>query len=201
MGHTIDILRDKIAQLRTKSTDERYFISRHDIHTLLTNHIITEAIKECVQEDYVQPHQEPYVVDRIASEGKIVFGILIWKKWLHKLMKCIEHDALDSKLPLEDTRAEEVLENIGWDFARNAQWEFLPRMLTDEMSGVHNRFRKEEILPYIGENKLGEGSFGDVFEVSVLPSSQTIFPKVCFPSGVLSMQWLNQKKNRLRKCS
>ena len=59
-------------------------------------------------------------MDRIASEGKIVFGILIWKKWLHKLMKCIEHDALDSQLPLEDARAEEVLESIGWDFARNA---------------------------------------------------------------------------------
>ena len=182
MGHTIDILRGKIAQLRTKSTDGRYFISRHDIYTLLTNHIIAEAIKECVQERYVQLHQEPNVVGRIASEGKIVFGILIWKKWLHKLIKCIEHDALDSRLPLEDARADEVLGSIGWDFARNAQWEFLPRMLTDEMSGVHNQFRKEEILPYISEKKLGEGSFGDVFEVSVSPSSQNMFPKVCFLS-------------------
>ena len=95
MGHTVDILRGKIAKLRTKSTDGRYFISRHDIYTLLTNHIIAEAIKECVQERFVQPHQEPYAVGRIASEGKIVFGILIWKKWLHKLIKCIEHDAPD----------------------------------------------------------------------------------------------------------
>ena len=183
MGHTIDILRDKIAQLRTKSTEGRYFLSRHDIHTLLTKRIIAEAIKECVQEGCVQPHQETCVVDRIANEGKIIFGILIWRKWLHKLMKCIEHDALDSQLPLEDTRADEILGSIGWDFARNTQWEFLPRMLTGGMSGVHSHFRKEEILPYISEKKLGEGSFGNVFEVSVFPLLQHMLPKVCFPSG------------------
>ena len=201
MGHTIDTLRGKIAQLRTKSTDGRDFISRHDIYTLLTNHIIAEAIKECIQEDYVQPYQEPYVVDRIARDGKLVFGILIWKKWLYKLMKCIEHNALDSQLPLEETRANEILESIGWDFAHIAQWEFLPRMLTNEMSGVHNRFRKEEILPYISEKNLGEGSFGDVFEVSVLPSSQTMFPKVCFHRDFIDAMAQSKEKNRLWKCS
>ena len=199
MGHTIDILRGEISNLRTESTDGRYFVSRHDIHTLLTNQIIAEAIKECVQEDYVLPHQESTVVDRITNEGRIVFGILIWKKWLYKLMKCVEHNALDSQLPLEDSRANEILESIGSEFARNAQWEFLPRVLTEEMSGVHNRFRKEEILPYISETRLGEGSFGDVFEVSVSPSSQNMFPKVCFPSGFYRCN--GSIENRLRKCS
>ena len=195
MGHTIDILRGKIDKLRTKSIDERYFFSRHDICTLLTNDIIAEAIKECVQERAIPDHQEPDVVNRIANEGKIIFGILVWKKWLHKLIDCIEHNALDSQLPLEVARADEILGSIGWNFAHNAQWEFLPRILTNEMSGIHSRFRKEEILPFIDETWLGEGSFGDVFKVSVLPSSQTMFPKqVRFSIGTPPTQFLIRKK-------
>ena len=201
MGHTIDTLRDKIDKLRTKSVDDRYFISQHDIHALLTTDVIAEAITECVQENAIPDHQGPHVVNRIANEGKIIFGILIWKKWLHKLIKCIEHNALDAQLPLDGARADEILGNIGWNFAQSVQWEFLPRILAPEMSVVHNRFRKEEILPFISEERLGEGSFGDVFKVSVPPSSQTMFPKqVCFSIGVPPMQLLIRKQNRLRKC-
>ena len=202
MGNTTDILREKIDKLRTKSTDDRYFFSQHDIRTLLTDDIIAEAISECVQDHAIPEHQGTYVTTRIVNEGKIIFGILVWKKWLHKLIKCIEHNVLDSQLPLEVARADEILGNIGWNFAHNAQWEFLPRILTNEMSGIHSRFRKEEILPFIDETWLGEGSFGDVFKVSVLPSSQTMFPKqVCFSIGIQSMQWLNRTKYRLRRCS
>ncbi|KAF8537971.1 kinase-like domain-containing protein [Trichophaea hybrida] len=176
MGHTIDTLRREIEMLRTKSTNGSYFISQHDINTLLTKAIIAEAITECVHEHAVPDYQEANVVNCIFQDGKIVFGILIWKKWLHKLMSFIEHNALDSQLPLEITRAEKIMENVGWDFAQNAQWEFLPRTLTKEMSGYHSSFRNEEILPFIDETRLGEGSFGEVFKMSVLPSLQTIFP-------------------------
>jgi hypothetical protein len=96
-------------------------------------------------------------------------------------MSFIEHNALDSQLPLEITWAEKIAENVGWDFAQNAQWEFLPRTLTKEMSGYHSSFRKEEILPFIDESRLGEGSFGEIFRVSVFPSLQTIVQEqVCF---------------------
>ena len=195
MGNTTDILREKIEKLRTKSTDDRYFFSQHDIRTLLTDDIITKAISECIQEHAIPERQGAYVTTRIANEGKIIFGILIWKRWLHKLIKCIEHNVLDSQLPLEDARANEILGNIGWDFAHNAQWEFLPRLFTNEMSGIHNLFRKEEILPFIEEKRLGEGSFGDVYKVSVFPSSQTMFPEqVWFSIRIPLMQLLIRKK-------
>jgi len=181
MGRTIDALRDEIEMLRTKSTNGSYFISQHDINALLTKATIAEAIRECVKEFAVPDYQETNAVNRIFEEGRIVFGILIWKKWLHKLMSFIEHSALDSQLPLEVARAEMIAENVGWDFAQNAQWEFLPRTLTKEMSGFQCNIRNEEILPFIDEARLGEGSFGEVSKVSVLPSLQTIFPEqVCF---------------------
>jgi hypothetical protein len=175
MESTIDNLRMDIKKLRHKSTDERYFINPHEIDALLARTVIEKAIKECVKDFKVPTHQETIVVNRIFTEGKIVFGILIWKNWLHKLMSFIEHNALDSQLPLEITRAEKVAESIGWDFAHNAQWEFLPLTLKKEMSSYHCCFRDEQILPFIDETLLGEGSFGKVHKMSVVPSLQTIF--------------------------
>jgi hypothetical protein len=186
MGRTIDNLRGEIEKLRHVSTDERHFVCQHDINALLTRAVIEEAIQECVQEYAVPEHQEKIAVDRIFTEGKIVFGILIWKKWLHRLMNFIEHNALDSQLPLEISRAEKIAENVGWDFAKNTQWEFMPRTLAKEMSGYHCSFRNEVIVPFIDETRLGEGSFGEVFRMSVLPSLQTIFPEqVCFHQYIL----------------
>jgi len=180
MGLTIDNLRGELENRRHESTNGKHFICQHEIKALLTRAVIEEAIRECVQEYAVPDHQEKIVVDRIFTEGQIVFGILIWKKWLHKLMSFIENNALDSQLPLEISRAEKIAENVGWDFANNAQWEFLPRTLTKEMNGYHCKFRDEEILPFIGEAPVGEGNFGDVFKMSVLPSLQTMFPdEVC----------------------
>jgi len=181
MGRIIDNLRGEIEKLRHVSTDEKHFVCQHDIRALFTKTVIAEAIRECVEEYAVPDYHENIVANRIFTEGKIVFGILIWKKWVHKLMSVIEHNALDSQLPLKIPRAEKIMENVGWDFAQNAQWEFLPRTLTKEMSGYHDKFRNEEILPFIDETRLGEGSFGEVFRMSVLPSLQTIFPEqVCF---------------------
>jgi len=177
MGRTIDNLRGEIKNLRHVSTDGKHFVCQHDINALFTKTVIAEAIRECVQEHAVPSYHENIVANRIFTEGKIVFGILIWKKWQHKLMSVIEHNALDSQLPLEITQADEIMENVGWDFAQNAQWEFLPRTLTKEMSGYHTHFRNEEILPFIGETRLAGRGFDEVFRVSVLPSLQTIFPE------------------------
>ncbi|KAF8526172.1 kinase-like domain-containing protein [Trichophaea hybrida] len=157
MGPKIDSLREQIGTLR--------------------NTAVTEAIKECVQEFAVQEHQETTVVNWIIADGKILFGILIWRKWLNKLIKFIEHDVLDSKLPLEENLASRIVENVGWDFAHNAQWEFLPKTLEKEMSDYHSHIPDQVILPFINETRIGEGNFGEVFEMSVLPSLQTMIPE------------------------
>jgi hypothetical protein len=171
---TIDHLRAEIGNLRKKSTNGSYFICQHDINTLFTRAVIVEVIRQCVHEYAVPNYLETDVVNRIFTEGKIVFGILIWKKWQHKLMSFIEHNALDSQLPLDVARAEEIAQSVGWDFAQCAQWEFLPITLK---AGYHCHFRDEEILPFIEETPLGEGSSSIVFRMSIEPSLQTIFPQ------------------------
>lgn len=175
MGPITDSLRAEIGALRKESADQRYFISQKDLSALLTKETITAAILECGIADY----SHPAAVNYVLKEGKIVFGILVWRKWEHTLNSFIEHRILDSQLPLAVEQAEKVTQMLGLEFATKAQWDFLPRQLTKEMGGYHCHFRKEEILPFTQKSELGRGSAGDVFKVTVWPSCQTIYPQVC----------------------
>jgi hypothetical protein len=184
MGQVIDNLRAEIRKLYRESLDKsgstdhperRYFVNVEALKTLFTREIIAEAIKECNVKDY----ERPAVANRIFTEGKVVFGILIWRKWHRKLQSFIEHNTLDKQLPLDEEQAKAIAgtSGFGLEFARKAQWEFLPRILTKEMSGYHCHFRDEEVFPFVAETELGEGTFGEVTKISVMPSLQTIFPK------------------------
>lgn len=97
------------------------------------------------------------------------------------VLSFIEHDAMDAALPIEEERAKEIVPDFGEYFSREVQWAFIPQMFGINMSNGHVRIRKEVILPFIEEVPLGEGSFSDVFLMSVVPSQQQFFPEqVCW---------------------
>jgi hypothetical protein len=178
MGPVVANLRVEIGKLRKMSIEGgRYIVSQHELKCLFPKEVVGLAIQECGVPDFRQPH----AANRIFNEGRVVLGILIWKGWEQKLTNFIAHNSLDDQLPLDIEQAQKVSAYIGQEFSRNAQWEFLPRILTKEMSGYNCQIRDEEILPYIGKPEfLGKGAFGEVFKLSVLPSCQTIFPQqVC----------------------
>lgn len=174
MVEPLEKLREQIAGLRQTSGDKRgkTFISPKALENLLTRDVIKNSIAHCEIDDYDQPS----AVDRIFSKGKIVFGILISGRWENYIKNFIEHDTLDNQLPLSITQAEKVAAAFGRDFAQRAQWEFLPRILTKEMSGYHCQFQEEEILPFTRAEEIAKGNFSDVTKMFVEPSCQTIFP-------------------------
>ncbi|KAI5846856.1 kinase-like domain-containing protein [Tricharina praecox] len=173
MAFTIDTLRLEIGKLHQQSVDGRSFVDPHDLKSLLSRRAIAEVIHLCAVPDW----QRSSMVDIIFDRGRVLFGILVWKKWHRGLTGFIEHDALDDALPLDEARAMLISGTFGWEFARHIQWEFLPRVLLREMSDHHYHFHKDEILPFTNEAFLGNGFFGTVHKMSVVPSLQTIFPK------------------------
>ncbi|KAF8534362.1 hypothetical protein BDD12DRAFT_896100 [Trichophaea hybrida] len=173
MGHAINNLRNEIEKLRKKNTDGKYFVCPGDLKELLTRETITRVIRECSVPDY----QQSDIANLIFTEGSTLFAILIWKKWQHKLMSFVERGVLDKQLPLSVNEAEDIAEMFGGEFADTVQWEFRPRKLTKDMGGYHCYFKDEEVLPFIAEDELGEGTYGKVWRMSVLPSLQSIFPK------------------------
>lgn len=97
------------------------------------------------------------------------------------MLRFIEHDVMDAGLPIEEARAREIVPDFGEHFSKEVQWTFIPQMFERNISDNHIRIQKEVILPFIEEVRLGGGSFGDVFLVSVVPSQQHFFSEqVCW---------------------
>lgn len=176
MENMLSRLRGDIGQLRKLSTCNRSFINPQDLRVLLTKDAIKKAVNEC----HFEEHDLPGIVSKIHDQGITIFAILVWMKEEDAVLNFIEHDAMDARLPIEEGRAKEIVPDFGEHFSREVQWEFLPRTFEKNMSNNHVRIRKEVILPFIEESPLGEGSFGDVFLMSVVPSQQQFFPEqVC----------------------
>jgi len=91
-------------------------------------------------------------------------------------MDCVEHEALDHALPFDITLAKSAMGTYGLEFAMDAQWEFLPRQFPTSSNMHHLVLRDEEILPFKVERKIGEGSFAEVYEISLPATMQACYP-------------------------
>lgn len=170
MAQIITKLQEKIKHLRERSIDGRYFIDPNNVRHLFSTSTIAEALAECGIPDY----QLQDIASKIRGDGIILFSILIWRGWHGRLVDFVEHDIWDTQLPLELSKVETIVESIAIDFATEAQWEFLPRKLTREMHTYHCNIRDEEILPFVKENFIGEGSLADVSAISIPASMQNL---------------------------
>lgn len=177
MESTLSQLRRDIRNLRQQATCSRYFINPQGLRVLLTKDTIKKAIKEC----HFQGHDLPGIVSKIHEQGIIIFAILLWMKEEDSVLRFIEHDVMDAGLPIEEARAREIVPDFGEHFSKEVQWAFIPQMFERNIGDNHIRIQKEVILPFVEEVRLGGGSFGDVFLVSVVPSQQQFFlEQVCW---------------------
>lgn len=83
----------------------------------MTEITITRAIRERDIPDY----QQLKIANRIFNEGRVLFAILIWRNWQHSLTSFVEHDTLDSVLPMDVSRAESIVESFRMEFAQRAR--------------------------------------------------------------------------------
>lgn len=120
--------------------------------------------------------QRAEVTEKVFNDGRIVLAILVSKGWQDRLMDCVEHEALDHALPFDIALAKSAMGTYGLEFAMDAQWEFLPRQFLTSSNMHHLVLRDEEILPFKVERKIGEGSFAEVYEVSLPATMQACYP-------------------------
>lgn len=170
MAPSISELKNKMERIREKTISGRYFADPDEVKKLLKTSTIAKALAECDVPDY----QIQNISQKIVCKGTILFSILIWRGWHRRLTNFIEHGVWDAQLPLDASQVKSIVESIAIEFAHEAQWEFLPRKLTKEMQMYHYKIRKDEILPFVQEKGIGNGSLAEVFEILVPTSLQNI---------------------------
>jgi hypothetical protein len=117
---------------------------------------------------------EPYLLDEITESimrgARKVFAILVLieEVWLVKdLMQ--RYQVLDHGLPL----SLETLRNFTVKVALNfneTQWQFLAPQFGRSM--LTKQIPQEKILPFLKDEKIGEGGFGAIYEISLDPEHQ-----------------------------
>lgn len=180
-----------------RSESGRYFLPNISLGTIFT----LVAIEKAVQELRCQPDERIGLATAIYGEGKRTFAILVWMKEEDFIVTFRNHDALDRRLPLSETYAKEIAPKFGTRLAHVEQWMLLPFEFPPNMCEHHWEVNKDQIIPFIGESEdVGKGGFGDVYQVSILPSQQAFYSKEasyhanCSPTCIFILNLLTRDR-------
>ena len=171
---TVSQLWKSIDEKRRRSATGQYFLPSSDLRALFTKIRIESAVAEleCAE------HERIGLAAKIFEQGLTTFAILIWMKREVAIIDFRNHDALDASLPLHEDRAVQIACDFGKALAVEVQWQFLPYTLKHDMCDHHRIIdNNNTILPFLRQEPLIEGGFGEISKVTVLSSQQEFFPE------------------------
>lgn len=147
----------------------RKFMPRDRLQKLLTIDEIASTLTDPVL--HIPQHKLGDTRDILFREGIRIFAILLELNLEKKLVAFIEHDLLDSALPLLINDLETVIPEAASSF-ETLQWDYLAYRF--RRGQYHRRVKPKEILPYIEEKKIGGGGFSSVYKVLVHSAHQNL---------------------------
>lgn len=164
----MDVIRHQIRALRYMNTDGKWFIpdvslvsglSREIIHDLLQNHC------------KVEPYGVQWMTQAVENGARKVFAILISIREGEKITAFLEHylqsdnQTLDSRLPFSKLELGKIFPPAVASEFEEHQWDFIAPVFNHRL--LHRNIPTEFRLPFIESRKLGEGGFGNVYEVVI----------------------------------
>ena len=149
----------------------RKFMPRDRLQKLLTIDEIASTLTDPVL--HIPQHKLQDTRDILVREGISIFAILLELNLEKKLVSFIEHDLLDSALPLPISDLETVIPEAASNF-ETLQWDYLAYRF--RRGQYHRRVKPKEILPYVEEKKIGGGGFSSVYKVLVHSAYQNLIP-------------------------
>jgi hypothetical protein len=165
-------LNQLLLEIRRKNAENHYFTPSH----LVREAMVSDKIRETLLVAKVELYHIDEAIDVIKNGAWNVFAILILMKEPQYILNFIKDDHLqrstiDTKLPFELKKLEELLKDpmLALDFY-DKQWGFAAPFFS---SSVFPRILPFDfILPFLREEGLGEGSFGNVYKIQVERSYQ-----------------------------
>lgn len=149
------------------------FIPHYSLFAILTPDTVSASLGSAG----LSPLQIPSLTDRIMTSGRKVFAILVLlKNEEAQIVQFIKHDqlastSLDSRLPFSLEELKTIVPDIAVEFF-DLQWEVCAPVFS---KGVMHRQLHDLIrVPFVSEEKIGHGGFGDVFCVEMDAEQQTL---------------------------
>lgn len=160
-------LRDNINDLRKPNFEHRYYVPEQSLNNTVSQSVIEGVLRET---SLFQPHEVDDLVYTIHNGLKKIFSILVLNNHVQYIKAFIEGDQLqasqfDHKLPLDLERLSRLMPRNHARIFHEKQWEFTVPIFSESV--LHRQLADETILPFISEEKVGQGGFGVVHRVGV----------------------------------
>lgn len=173
----LEKLRDLLLRNKVQAIDQgqQKFLPEGSLDQIFREIDLTDIL--CSTSFQVKSHKLDYVAHVVSTEGRKLLAILADLKLEHALLRFVEYGILDRILPIvEKKRLESILDPHERDEFMRRQWEFLAHTFSKRI--YSQRLGPEHILPFVGQTKIGGGSFSTVYEVLIHPRHQDIDPGV-----------------------
>lgn len=167
-------LRDEIVKLRNKhqNANGKHFVPHPALHDLMSTAVVRDALQGSKIERYLIDQTTAAVINGAIK----IFAILTLIHRVELILKFIQGDGfsgsrLDHKLPFELDKLRAILSDstASIEFYEH-QWEFTAPVFNGSL--LPRVLQKEVIMPYLKEDHIGQGGFGDVYEVEIESSHQ-----------------------------
>ena len=163
----------QIKRLRrnNKNFRARLFLPELSLHKLMQKESVCTALAELKIEHY----RREELAREIVQRARKVFAILLLIGHGEAIEVMFKHDSLqqlsvDAKLPFSERSLQILLGNdsLAGDFFER-QWELITPVFSHTL--LPREFEGETILPFLGQEPKGDGSFGEVWEYDIHPEN------------------------------
>jgi hypothetical protein len=149
------------------------FFRRSEVADILT----IEDIRSCLS-SYPTLRDKERDVHRFASLIRQsclrIFAILLYDRNELYVLEFIFRRDTDDRLPYGPDSLYYLPEEVAEQFVTR-QWQFDPVILKRDT--IHRELHPKAIIPFISEKKIGEGSFGTVWEATLDSHCQELIPQ------------------------
>ena len=165
----MEAIRYRIRALRHRNIAGKWFIPDGSLLSELPCEVIKSSLQTYCD---VEPPGVEWMSHAIEGGARKVFAILILIRQERKISAFFEtylqsdDQKLDSRLPFSEPELSKVFtRDVACEFEEQ-QWDFTAPVFNHRL--VHRNIPSQFPLPFIESKKLGEGGFGDVYEVVVM---------------------------------
>ena len=169
MSQALRDLKSCLKQLRVKNADRRWFIPALRLHEVLTE----SAIRQSLLAAKTQPHIVDEVTQHVLQYGIRIYGILVLIEQVAATVTFMEKgELMDHRLPFENSILGELFSSTDSGVAdfEETQWDVMAPAFS--RGTIHRSLRADCVLPFMKNDKIGKGAFGEVYEIEIHPKNQ-----------------------------
>lgn len=172
---------EELEALEIYNYERKTFVPYEALKSHLTLAKTETIVSELSRDGKIQVYQRQEILTSIHSNGLRLFATLLTFSRPELIVDFIKHDhftrcQLDSRLPLQKSSLKPILkdDNLCNRFDKH-QWKFIPPFFRIDQS--HRELEDDARLPFEKCRRLGDGGFGEVYEMTLPASCQNLVPQ------------------------